>query len=215
MLQSRKRAVVALFVLAGLGLNACAPTRGVVNAPGTPTTYQDSGTRGAVGGVGIESQDIVSMTDEMMRDMLTNPKLASASPPPRVIIDAKHFRNQSSQRIDKDLIVDRLRIGLQRAAKGRIIFVGREYVDVVEKERDLKRAGKVDVATTGFTKATAGADYRLTGRIKTLDARSSSTGAAQRYNQITFEMVDLEYGTIVWGGFYEFTKAGQDDVIYR
>ena len=207
------RRTTAVLVLAGLALGAC--SSGVDNTAGTPTTYQATDTRGSVGGVGIESQDIVSMTDEMMRDMLQNPQLADQSPPPRVIVDSKYFNNQSSQRIDKDLIVNRLRVGLSRAANGRMIFVGRQYAEAVEQERELKRDGTVDSGTSGLTRATAGADYRLVGTIASLDARSTQTGTAERYNQVTFEMLDLEYGTLVWSGIYEFKKAAQDDVIYR
>ncbi|MBK1695709.1 CsgG/HfaB family protein [Rhodovibrio salinarum] len=204
----------AVALLAGLALTAC--STGIENKPGTPTTYQDPDTRGAVSGVGIESQDIISMTDQMMRDMLTNPQLTDDDgTPPRVIIDDAYFENRSSQRIDKQLVVNRLRVGLSRAANGRMVFVGRQYADAVEKERELKRDGVVDSATTGLTQATAGADYRLVGTINSLDARDRSTGTAQRYSQITFEMLDLEYGTIVWSGIYEFSKAAQDDVIYR
>ena len=65
------------------------------------------------------------MNDAMMRDLLQVPLLAAAATPPRVIKDAGHFRNDRSQRIDRNLIADRLRIGLARAAKGRLAFVGR------------------------------------------------------------------------------------------
>lgn len=204
----------AVVLAAGVGLAGCA-TDGVQNEAGTPTTYQDTGTRGAVGGVGIESQDIVSMTDQMVRDMLVNPQLTSGGKAPRVIVDSQYFNNQSSQRINKDLIVNRLRVGLAQAANGRMLFVGRQYADAVEQERDLKRDGKVDSGTSGLTRAPAGADYRLVGTIASLDARDTSTGTAERYNQITFEMLDLEYGTLVWSGIYEFKKAAQDDVVYR
>lgn len=204
---------LAAAVAAGLGLAAC--SSGVDNTAGTPTTYQDPQTRGPVSGVGIEAQDIVSMTDKMMRDMLQNPQLTQGDKAPRVIIDAKHFENRSSQPIDKQLIVNRLRVHLSRASNGRIVFVGRKYADAVEKERALKREGKVDTATKGLTSATAGADYRLVGTITSLDSRSAETGTKQRYSQITFEMLDLEYGTLVWSGLYEFRKASQDDVVYR
>jgi PBP1b-binding outer membrane lipoprotein LpoB len=195
-----------------LGLSAC---QAVDNAAGRPTVYQDVGSPGMVSGVGIESQDIVATTDKMMRDMLANPMLAGATTPPRVILDAAYVNNESSQRINKNLIVDRLRIELQRAAAGRMTFVSRENADMVAKERELKRAGYVDTATTGLTRAQAGADYRLAGRIGSLHAHDRSSGTAQRYNQITFEMIDLELGTIVWSGIYEFAKAAQDDVVYR
>jgi len=198
-------------------LAGCASPSGtaVYNAPGRPTQYIDPATTGVVSGVGIESQDIVSMSEEMMRSLISSGALGNHTTPPRVIVDAAYFHNESSQFLNKRLIVDRLRTGLIQASQGRVIFVAREYAGMVEKERDLKRQGVVDTGTRGMTRAAAGADYRLAGRIKTLDATDRRTGVIQRYNQITFEMVDLEYGTIVWSDQFEFSKFAQDDAIYR
>jgi hypothetical protein len=86
---------------------------------------------------------------------------------------------------------------------------------MVAQERDLKRQGVVDIGTTGLTQAQAGGDYRLGGRIVSVDQRHARSGMIQRYNQISFEMIDLERGTIVWSGLYEFARAGQDDIVYR
>ena len=97
------------------------------NAPGTPTAYQDVATSGLVRGTGIESQDIASMTDKMVRH----------------------------------------------------------------------REGVTDGGTTGLTEAVAGADYRLNGRIISLDARTAD-GIVERYMQIVFRMTDLENGIVVW-----------------
>jgi penicillin-binding protein activator len=207
------RTLGAVGMVTALSLFGCqAP---VDNAAGRPTVYQDVGSPGLVSGVGIESQDIVGMTDKMMRDMLASPVLAGGQTVPRVILDSAYFNNESTQRLNKNLIVDRLRVELQRAAAGRMVFVSRENAEMVAQERDLKRAGYVDTATSGLTRAQAGADYRLAGRISSLDGHDRSTGTAQRYNQITFEMIDLESGTIDWSGIYEFQKAAQDDVVYR
>lgn len=214
----RRLACIALILAPALLLGACASTTTtypVVNAPGAATTYSDPGTRGPVSGIGIEAQDIVSMTDKMMRDMLTNATLAGRTPPPRVIIDAEYFANESSSRLNKNSITDRLRVSLNRASQGRMTFVGRQFADMVARERDLKRQGVTDTGTSGLAKAQLGGDYRPGGRITSLDARSPSTGQMSRYNQITFEMVDLETGQIVWSGIYEFLKTAQDDVIYR
>lgn len=205
--------LLPIALCAPLLLAACQQTK-VVNAPGTPTHYQDPTTPGPAAGVGIEGQDIVSMTDMMMRDILTSTDLSQRGTAPRVIVDSVYFTNESSQRLNKNQIVDRLRVGLQRAAGPRIAFVNRERVDMVAAERDLKRTGTTDLATSGLTKAQAGADYRLSGRITSLDARSSS-GMMQRYSQITFELTDLESGLVIWTNLYEFTKAAQDDVVYR
>lgn len=210
----RLRRLVSCVAAVGLavGLSAC---QSVQNAAGTPTTYTDPGSVGPVRGVGIESQDIVSMTDEMMRDMLTEPRLANAAVPPNVIIDAEYLVNESSSRINKNSITDRLRVNLNRSSRGRMLFVGRQYADMVQKERELKRAGVTDTATLPAARAQKGGDYRLGGRITSLDARDPRTGMIQRYNQIVFEMVDLETAQIVWSGIYEISKAAQDDIIYR
>src|SRR5690606_9027156 len=110
------------------------------------------------------------------------------------------FTNESSSRINKNMITDRLRIELQRAAQGRMVFIGREYSGMVEAERELKRSGVTDAGTIRSTRGTAGADFRLVGRITSADAVDSSSALTSRYQQISFEMIDLEYGTAVWGG---------------
>jgi hypothetical protein len=187
----------------------------VINLSGRPAASFDVSRVGPVSGTGIEGHDVVSMTDQMMRDILSTPVLAGRGIAPQVIVDGEFFVNDSSQRINKRLITDRLRVELNRAAQGRMTFIGREFSAMVAAERELKREGVVDVATTGLTQAQAGADFRLGGRISSLDSRDPRTGMTQRYMQIVFEMVDLERGVLVWSGMYEFGRAAADDVVYR
>lgn len=207
----------ALAVLVGVFVQGCATsTRTIDNSAGRATIYEDvSSSSTSVQGIGVESQDIVSMTDQMMRDMLQNPTLMNGSVAPRVIIDSQYMVNESTSRINKNMLTDRLRINLNRASNGRLVFVGRHYSDMVSKERELKRDGMVDAGTIRSTQATAGADFRLGGRITSLDALDTQTQTKSRYHQVIFEMVDLELGTIVWSGIYEFKKTAQDDIIYR
>lgn len=198
-----------------LVVSACTPTR-IDNVRGQPTAYEDpSSSAGRVQGVGIESQDIVGMTDQMMRDLLSNPTLAARSTPPRVVIDSEHIRNESSTAMNLNLFTSRLRASLNRAAEGRMAFVSREFAHVVEAEREMKRDGVVDGGTIRHTQATAGVDYRLVGSIASQDMLDRASGARSRYHQVSFEMLDMELGTIVWSGFYEIRKSGQDHVLYR
>lgn len=183
---------------------------------GHKTIYQDVAVASpTIAGVGVESQDVVSMTDRMIRDILASPAISGRATPPRIIIDSEYFMNDSSSRINKNLITDRLRVELNRAASGRLVFVARHYNDMVAKERESKRNGDADSGTIRSTKAQAGGDFRLGGRITSLDAASHSSGAVSRYHQITFELIDLEYGTIAWNGMFEFKKEAQDDILYR
>ena len=176
------RISLSLAIVGALALHA-----GVAQAQARGTVYRDTQSPGQVRGIGTESQDILSMSDQMMRDMLTIPALMNAATPPRVIIDATYFRNESSEIIDKALITDRIRVSLNRAASGRVMFIGSEYADMVQMERELKDEGTID----------------------------TSTGVTSRYSQYTFELVDLEYGAIIWSNIYEFLKENQDHVVYR
>lgn len=185
------------------------------NASGLESVEQDPGRKGLVQGVGIEGQDIAGMTDQMMRDMLQEPLFSQNTVRPRVIIDAAYFVNESSQAINKNLITQRLLVNLNRAAKSKMFFVNRQNAAMVEGERALKRAGTVGLGTSGLTRAPEGADYRLSGKIASLDSRNAKSGLVQRLTQITFELTDLESAEIVWTGIYEFSRAGADDVVYR
>ena len=187
-----------------------------VNYNAQPTTYESTNQSSTlVQGTGVESQDIVAMTDKMARDMLSNPILAGKPTPPRVVVDSEYFKNESSTRINKNMITDRLRMNLNRAAASRMAFINRENLDMINAERKMKRDGQVDKGTLKAVSKPAGADYRLVGRISSLNAVDVNTNAQSSYHQIMFEMVDLEVGTIVWSGMYEFKKSTQDDVIYR
>jgi penicillin-binding protein activator len=210
---------MTIKLFAGLGLLAllagCGSTS-LNNSAGRPTVYQDvASTSATVAGVGVESQDVVSMTDRMVRDILSNPQISGRTTPARIIIDSEYFANDSSSRINKNAITDRLRVELNRAAQGRLIFVARHYGNMVSKERAAKRDGEVDGATIRKTAARAGGDFRLGGRITSIDAAQNSSGMISRYHQITFELIDLEYETIAWSGLYEFKKEAQDDILYR
>jgi len=206
-------AIMAALVAAG---PVAAQKRDKTYDRGMKAQELDPASRGPVSGVGIESRDIIGMTDRMVRDMLSNPQLAARQVAPRVIIDDQYFTNESSQRLNKRIITDRLRVNLNRASNGRMVFVGREYAAMVAQERDLKREGVTDVGTTGLTRAQAGGDFRLTGRITSEDsAAQDGSGRVQRFNQITFEMIDLETGVIVWSNLYDFARVAADSVMYR
>jgi len=205
--------ILPALALAGL-LVGCTQSN-LANTSGMKAIEVDPSTRGPVSGVGIEARDIQAMTDQMIRDLLTVPQIANAATPPQIIVDAAFFKNESSQRLNTNMIADRMRTGLLRAAQGRIVFVSRESSGVVAIERDLMEQGLVDVATTGRTRAQAGADYRLIGRITSQQATDMNSGTKQRYSMINFEMIDLQRSTIIWSNIYEFERAAADDVIYR
>ncbi|SOZ18532.1 conserved hypothetical protein [Cupriavidus taiwanensis] len=204
---------IAAGALAALlaGCLATAP-----NAAGVSAMELDTGRKGPVSGVGLEGHDIVAMADQMMRDILAQPRFAPGrdGKRPRIALDGANFINDSAQPLDRQLIVDRLRVSLNRAAQARLQFVSTQTA-LVERERQAKRSGATDAGTLGLARARLGADYSLSGRIGSLDSRSATTGMMQRYMQISFELVEVETGELVWSNIYAFQRAAADDVVYR
>ncbi|HZU64511.1 MAG TPA: penicillin-binding protein activator LpoB [Novosphingobium sp.] len=186
------------------------------NRHGTQAMELDPGSKGAIGGIGIESRDIDRIADQVVRELMARPDLVNTPVPPRVVVDSEKFYNNSAQRIDRDMITGALRASLNRAAAGRIRFVSRESMDIVMRERELKRAGTVDVGTRGLTRAASGVDYQLIGKMTSLDSRDGRSGLMQRRTQVIFELVDLETGDLPWTSEpYVILRAAGDDIIYR
>ncbi len=176
----------------------------------------DPQNRGPVSGTGIEMRDITGMSDRIVRDLLQRTDIVGTPVPPRVILEGSRIRNQSSQRIDTDLFSDQLRAQLIRAAAGKLRFLSRENIQDVMEERELKRQGQTDVGTRGLTKAVAGTDYRLVGRITSQDSRNNTTGMTQRAIQVIFELIDMETTETVYiSEPFVVVRASRDDVIYR
>ena len=205
-----------LFFLVTLLLSGCATVD--KNYSGSQAHYVDPGQKSAasgIGDIGIASHDIIEMTDKMIEGILATPKFANPVKPPRIVIDAKYFKNESTTRIDKNLITDRLRIELNRATKGKMIFVGRENLKMMLDELSLKQSGVIEEGNTEAELKVLGVDYRLGGRISTRDSVDPKTGGFSRYHQIVFALIDLNTGEIVWNDLYDFKKTARENIIYR
>ena len=211
----------ALRLGAMLAVVACAACGGQTFASSAGTgalapQYVDPGVNLAgASGIGFESQDVREMSDKMVRDLLAQGRFGNAAVPPRVIIDDSRFLNESNQTVNINLLTDRLRIELMRAAQGRMLFVSRQNADQVEKEKTLKQQGRVDAGAGDPSRAVAGADYMLIGRITSQSSTSNRNGIRTNYYQFSFEMLDLNNGISVWGNLYDVKKAGANDRIYN
>ncbi|KQM63582.1 MULTISPECIES: hypothetical protein [unclassified Sphingomonas] len=210
----RSSLMIAAVVLAAMAPADTASAQR--NRRGTQATELDPTGRGAIFGVGLESRDIDMIADQIVRDLLSRPDIAGTPTPPRIVIDSEKFYNDSSQRIDRDMVTGALRASLSRAAAGRIRFVSRESMDIVMRERELKRTGVADSGTRGMTQGVSGVDYQLVGKMSSLDSRDMKSGLVQRRTQVVFELVDLETGDLPWTSQpYVILRAAGDDVVYR
>lgn len=208
--------IMAAAVAAGALISAAWPADAERNRKGTQAMELDPNSRGAFSGIGIESRDIDMMADRVVRELMSRPDIVGSAVPPRIVVDSEKFYNDSAQRIDRDMVTGALRASLSRAAAGRIRFVSRESMDIVMRERELKRTGVADAGTRGMTRGVSGVDYQLIGKIGSLDSRDARSGLVQRRTQVVFELVDLETGDLPWTSApYVILRAAGDDVVYR
>ena len=57
------------------------------NPSGVPVTHMNADEQGFVAGTGMESQDLVTVTDKMARSILSIPQIANAPTPPTIVLD--------------------------------------------------------------------------------------------------------------------------------
>jgi len=173
----------------------------------TPTRVDPTAvSRGA--GTGIESQDLIEVTDKMARKILGTPAIAQAAEPP--VVAVLPVENDTRFRIQKDLFTDRIRAMLNEHAAGKVRFVARERMEAVDAERQLKQEGAISGAPQGKI---LGVDYFLTGKLGGL-SQSGSSGQSD-YVLYTFQLIDANTTEILWESYHDIKKEGLEDVIYR
>lgn len=206
--------ILAVLLMLGGGCQTRTVTTGVENTPTSDTSgYVSPEAPSRTGTANTESLDIISCAKYLVGKMLANPTLVNPGKPRIVIVDAKYFVIDATQRIDKEMVINRLRTELINAANGRIRFVSRESAAMVEEEKDLAAEGITGPGTTPASPKQLGGDYRLRGSIREL--ATNAGGRLDKYTLMTFEMVDLQTGEIVFSDQYEFKKLQTRPYAYR
>jgi penicillin-binding protein activator len=200
---------VAALALAGL-ISGCA-TSGVKNPSGVPVTNMRPDEQGFVAGTGVESQDLVVVTDKMAKSILSTPQIASAQGTPRVVLDP--VINNTRFPINKDIFLDRIRVELNTKARGKVIFLARERMAALEHERQMKQAGQVTSSSDPNVVEFKGADFFLTGKLSGLSTRTAA--GTSDYILYTFQLVDARTSDIIWEDSAEMKKQGLEDAAYR
>ena len=203
-----KPAPIALIATALLGTLACTN----INSPNGPSvTELRPGERGFVAGLGVESQDLVTISEKMARGILGAEPIANAKGKPVVVLEP--INNGTRFPIDQDIFLTRIRVALSGNAQGKIQFVAREHIEKLEAERDRKLAGQVTGGEKIKGNQFKGADFILTGSFKAISSRGNA--GASDYILYTFQLINPDNSDIVWEGFHEIKKQGKDDITYR
>ncbi len=191
-------------------LAGCA-SAGVKNPSGVPVTEMKADERGFVAGTGVESQDLVSVTDKMARSILGVPEIANAKGIPRVVLEP--VNNETRFPINKELFLTRIRGQLNEKAANKVRFLARESMAALERERALKQSGQVTSTSDPNVVEFKGADFFLTGKLQGLTTRTSA--GTSDYILYSFQLIDARTSDIVWEGQSEIKKQGLEDAAYR
>jgi len=195
---------------AGL-LSGCASSSGVKNPSGVPVTQMRPDEQGFVVGTGVESQDLVAVTDKMAKSILTIPQIANAQGTPRIVLDP--VENATRFPINKDIFLSRIRAELNSKSRGKVIFLARERMAALEHERQLKQSGQVTSSSDPNVVEFKGADFFLTGKLSGLSTKTAA--GTSDYILYAFQLVDARTSDIVWEDSAEIKKQGLEDAAYR
>jgi Collagen-binding surface adhesin SpaP (antigen I/II family) len=204
----RTRHSIFALALAGI-VTGCAS--GVKNPSGVPVTEMRADERGFVAGTGVESQDLVVVTDKMARSILSIPQIANAQGTPRIVLDP--VKNETRFPINKDIFLTRIRVQLNSKAQGKVLFLARDRMQALEKERALKQSGQVTASADPNVVEFRGADFFLTGTLQGLSTRTSA--GTSDYILYSFQLIDARTSDIVWEDSAEIKKQGLEDAAYR
>lgn len=191
-------------------LLGCASS-GVRNPSGVPVTEMKADERGFVAGTGVESQDIVTVTDKMARQLLGVPEIAQAQGIPRIVL--LPVENNTRFSLNKDLFLTRIRAQLNEKSGGKMRFLARDRIAALEQERQLKQSGQVTSNSDPNVQEFKGADFFLTGKLEGHSTRTSQ--GLSDYILYTFQLIDPRTSDIVFEGSHEIKKQGLEDASYR
>ena len=167
--------------------------------------------KGTIGGTGVESQDLIRVSDKIARGILSAPQIAAAATPPVVVLDP--VINDTRFPIRKDIFLERIQSQLISKAAGKVTFLARERMAALERERAAKRTGAVTTTADPVPQEFKGADFFLTGKLSGLSTHTKD--GVSDYILYTFQLIDARTSVIVWGGDDEIKKQAQSDAVYR
>ena len=208
-LTTQKALKASTFLVLLVYMTGCAS--GVSNPSGVPVTEMQSDERGFVTGTGIESQDLVSVTDKMARSLVNTPEINDFPGMPRIVLDP--VINNTRFPIQQGIFLTRIRSLLNSRTRGKMRFLARERMDALRAEREMKRTGELTSSSDPNVQEFKGADFFLTGK---LDGQTTRTSAGTSdYVLYSFQLIDARTAEIIWEDFSELKKQGLEDASYR
>ena len=149
--------------------------------------------------------DLRLASEHLIKECLSTPRLSSYyatnGRPPVIIVG--RFKNSSDEHIDTSILSQRLEASILASGKAEFVASG-DLRDELRAERLDMQQGYTDDATIAKIGREVGADFMMTGSVKTIVDRYDKT--ATRSYFITAELTDITTNRRLWIGEYNDIK---------
>jgi uncharacterized protein (TIGR02722 family) len=149
--------------------------------------------------------DLRQASEALIKACLETPRLSSFATTNRrlPVIIVGNFKNASDEHIDTSILSQRLEASILMSGKADFVASG-DLRDAIRAERLDQQQGYTDDATMARLGKENGADFIMTGSVKTIVDRYDKT--ATRSYFITAELTDITTNRRLWIGEYNDIK---------
>ena len=180
---------ICACVLAAFAFASCYTAEGV--------TRVDSSMQTDLSGYWNDT-DVRIVCESLIADCLSSPRLRAfaeeAGRPPVFVVG--RFANESSEHIDTGIIVKRMEAAILNSGRAEFVASADER-DGIRSERGDQLGWASEESAKSIANET-GADFMLTGSIRTIVERAGSTTARSYY--VYAELTDIETNRKIWIG---------------
>ncbi len=199
----RKSMLFSLIMLAGISLQmaGCATTRTL--DPSQAYHYDER----------YDFSDKKKIVDKLTQSLLSVQQIPASARKP-VIIIYKVF-NETSEHINTSGITDDIRLALLKSGKFR--FINKAQRNNILDETAYQAEGHVDPAMRIHTGKQLGADYILSGALRSIEKKELPhirlTKKKMVYYSLNLELTDINTGEIVWADKVELARESSRPII--
>lgn len=143
-------------------------------------------------------QDYRTVGEKMARSLIQQAFIQNADSPPTIAF--LKVQNRTSEYIDTEAFLEKIRTILLKNCGGKIIFLDRSATKAIQKERGMKERGKI-TSSEKSSQHVLGADYFLTGSIHSINRIEGSKKT--QYRRYSFRITDADTTAILWEDDYE------------
>ena len=157
--------------------------------------------------------DKKAIVSELVGSLVDNPPLCCRDGRPVIVIYG--VANRTSEHIDTSGITDDIRQKIMASGKAR--FVNKTRRDAIAEELSYQYGGNVAPETRILRARQIGAEYMLTGTLRSIRKRQPDQVRLKRktlqYYSLTLELTDLDTALVEWTDSVEIAREAAKPVI--